>query len=970
MPPALNKKQQQSSLAETAVSFNDGGPMDSSLSNVRKKARVAASGWLWFFTHLSALLKKRLLYAMRDRRALCCQLVLPIALIALGLALMLLATNTVSRDWVLSTSDFNGGKAPNLVPRFDFKATGSGSGISSPSISTLLKSSPAFTPADTYSSAASAVTLTQAQALAQVIPTGLTPTTSMTSPTKEFQQMSAFLLETQASYASSKYGALVFTRDNTVFPFQNATAVPPSSAGVLTCGIFVNTTSSHAPAIWLNALDSAMLSTSGGGAGKTITTHNAPLPRTYRQVNLFSNLLVFAASLIMVIAFAFVASNAALYIVREREVSAKHQQLISGVSVSAYWVSNFIFDYSVYLIPAVVAMLLCKAFNVDAFISTDKQQLSALIANFLLFGLASITSTYLLCFFFKSPSAAQGTVLFLNIFAIILITASQFLSQLTSTCKAETSLRYVFGLLPSFNFGFVLIQLSFLDSLPLLEATCAGGKITNLVAYQALDIRATGALLAYMGVEFVVYCALILGVEYVQSRPAFLQWLFPDPKLPLLPPPSPDPDVMREVARMEAQFSPSGVITDAIAINKVRKVYKGGKVAVHDLSFGVATGEVFGFLGINGAGKTTTLQILSGDVVPTSGTACMAGFDIMTEQPEVRRLLGYCPQFDSLIDLLTVREHLELFARIKGVPEASVPSTVARKIAELDLTHFAGKTAGSLSGGNKRKLCVAIALIGDPPLVFLDEPSTGMDPQAKRFMWGVVNRVASEQKLCSIILTTHSMEEVEALCSKIGIMVGGRLRCLGSAQHLKNTHGKSYTVQIRMGTSAISSVACDAVEQVLARGGMSADLNREEVVKAASTLGDPSALEELSEMGQGWSIAAALNSTGVISRTEFAVWWVGEQAQRKVISHFLGGPGRAPLFQDCSLTERQGSLISISIPNTGEPLASMFSKIEQAKVTTNLDFEASLGQVVRSTNVFPPFAPPPRTSTPHAHSHT
>lgn len=164
--------------------------------------------------------------------------------------------------------------------------------------------------------------------------------------------------------------------------------------------------------------------------------------------------------------------------------------------------------------------------------------------------------------------------------------------------------------------------------------------------------------------------------------------------------------------------------------------------------------------------------MLGGETLPSSGTALLAGFDIVAQQASCRSLLGYCPQVDPLLELLTTREHLELFARIKGVPEAEVTATVNEQLKRMDLVQFANKKAGTLSGGNKRKLCVAIALIGPgnvpPPIIFLDEPSTGVDPVARRFMWNVISRIATERRQCSIILTTHSMEECEALANRVG----------------------------------------------------------------------------------------------------------------------------------------------------------------------------------------------------------
>jgi ABC-type multidrug transport system ATPase subunit len=185
--------------------------------------------------------------------------------------------------------------------------------------------------------------------------------------------------------------------------------------------------------------------------------------------------------------------------------------------------------------------------------------------------------------------------------------------------------------------------------------------------------------------------------------------------------------------------------------------------------------------------------MLSGDIFPTDGSALVGGHDILKEQLAVRRLMGYCPQFDALFGLLTAREHLQFYGRIKGVPEDKMDRIVKGMLHYLSLEEYADRPAGTYSGGNKRKLSVAIALIGDPPVVFLDEPSTGMDPVARRFMWRFISDTMEGR---SVILTTHSMEECEALCHRIGIMVGGRLRCLGSAQHLKSKFGSGYQLDV------------------------------------------------------------------------------------------------------------------------------------------------------------------------------
>lgn len=148
---------------------------------------------------------------------------------------------------------------------------------------------------------------------------------------------------------------------------------------------------------------------------------------------------------------------------------------------------------------------------------------------------------------------------------------------------------------------------------------------------------------------------------------------------------------------------------------------------------------------------------------------------------------------------MTVEEHLWFYAKIKGIPQAVRQSVVEKSILEMSLEEHRTKTAGSLSGGNKRKLSVAIATLGNPPIILLDEPSAGMDPEARRFMWTVVAKISQRDKKSAVILTTHSMEEAEALSTKMGIMVrGGYFRCFGSSQHIKNKYGTGYELEIKI----------------------------------------------------------------------------------------------------------------------------------------------------------------------------
>jgi ATP-binding cassette subfamily A (ABC1) protein 3 len=173
----------------------------------------------------------------------------------------------------------------------------------------------------------------------------------------------------------------------------------------------------------------------------------------------------------------------------------------------------------------------------------------------------------------------------------------------------------------------------------------------------------------------------------------------------------------------------------------------------------------------------------------------VAGYSVLSEFNLAATHLGVVTQNNSLWDRLSVESHLKLFARLRGVPEDKVARVVEATIDQLELTPHRFKLAMRLSGGMKRKLCVAIALIGDPEVVLLDEPSAGLDPVSRRNLWTVILRTMSHR---SVILTTHSMDEAEALCQRIGIMVQGQLRVLGSKQHLKSRFGSGFELVVKM----------------------------------------------------------------------------------------------------------------------------------------------------------------------------
>jgi ATP-binding cassette subfamily A (ABC1) protein 3 len=198
------------------------------------------------------------------------------------------------------------------------------------------------------------------------------------------------------------------------------------------------------------------------------------------------------------------------------------------------------------------------------------------------------------------------------------------------------------------------------------------------------------------------------------------------------------------------------------------------------------------------------MGILTAEFPPTSGDASLAGFSVKNEPEKTRRRVGYCPQFDALFTNMTGREHVELYASIKGLPADIVKQASAMKLAEVGLSdEDSDRLCANYSGGMKRRLSLACATIGNPQIVFLDECSTGVDPVARREIWQMISDMVTggnvpQAERTSVILTTHSMEECEALCPNIAIMAGGKLRCLGSAQQLKSKFGQGYQVEMKV----------------------------------------------------------------------------------------------------------------------------------------------------------------------------
>jgi ATP-binding cassette, subfamily A (ABC1), member 3 len=601
-----------------------------------------------------------------------------------------------------------------------------------------------------------------------------------------------------------------------------------------------NYTALHAAPLYQALADEALVRRATGNPNFTIEATIDPLPKTLkeRSYGIVEDAVAsdFAAWFLVVLSFPFISGAFATFIVAERYSKAKHMQAVAGVEPSAYWLSSFIWDITNYQIPYLITIVLMFAFNVTRLTTKDRDVLSGVLTVLALYGPASAGFTYCVTFGYQSASLCSIVVIISGFFIgmggpltcyVLYLRSIDPRGPQPELADVADVIAWFLRWNPFFCLGKGLFNAMYIETFTL---------ILQKPDLNAWDPEVLATEVYCLVAQSVCYILLAIQIDKWSTNPHILSlwqnfkslswvWRMNKPLLAL-----PELLTMDDDVRAEQELVLSGKVSnDSILIKKLSKVYANGKVAVNNLSLGVAPGECFGLLGINGAGKTTTMSILTAEFPPTSGDAILGGYSVTHEPQKIRRQIGYCPQFCAHFENMTGREHLEMYAAIKGVPVDRVDEVVAKKLEQVGLSGYDGdRLSAHYSGGMKRRLSLACATIGQPRIIFLDECSTGVDPVACRDIWQLVsdmvvgNGIPSQQP--AVILTTHSMEECEALCPRIGIMVrhagamnvivtllgsiivlfliilqaDGQLRCLGSAQHLKSKFGKGFQLEVKV----------------------------------------------------------------------------------------------------------------------------------------------------------------------------
>jgi len=360
----------------------------------------------------------------------------------------------------------------------------------------------------------------------------------------------------------------------------------------------------------------------------------------------------FSAWFLLVLSFPFIAGSFAIFIVTERESKAKHLQTVAGVQPSAYWLSTYFWDIMNYQIPLWTVIILMYLLDIQSFITTERGAASGTFALLVLFGPAAAGFTYIVCFFFKSPSLANLFVIVFNFFIgmagptvclVLRLIAADIENPKPHLKTAAIVVEWILRTVPSFCLGKGLLYSINIDFFELVEAQPLTVWSPTIALYEVI----------FLGVESVLYILITIQIDIISTKPKagillkklidFLtfKWLFRhkeqthDAQIT-----AEDEDVIAENERVHEGRADN----DLIVLNRLSKVYQNKKRAVDHMSLGIPPGECFGLLGINGAGKTSTMAMLTAEFPPSSGDARLAGFSVSNEPEQTRRRIGYCPQ--------------------------------------------------------------------------------------------------------------------------------------------------------------------------------------------------------------------------------------------------------------------------------------------------------------------------------------
>ncbi|KAM9956639.1 hypothetical protein ACTFIR_003365 [Dictyostelium discoideum] len=496
----------------------------------------------------------------------------------------------------------------------------------------------------------------------------------------------------------------------------------------------------------------------------------------------------------------------------EKENKLKQGMVMMGLSVNQYWISWFITSFTIDILISLITIIVGLACQLPFFLGSN---FFVLIITFSLFTISMSSVAFFLLTFIQSTKSAigigMGIFIVGSIFQLVFSGMGTMIFELIYQTNSNGALaaRIILFFIPMFHFTKVLTDIgNVTTNYPLLTYKFSdlstdlniGGTVLKTV------IPTTGQSICYLLALIGVYTVLAWYFEHIipgndgsSSPPWFFvlpsYWGLSLKKVRHIPTPYfEDEDVRAAITKAHDASNRAPLIICGLS-KSYTKLFRPKKTvhAVKYLSLSVEKGTILGFLGSNGCGKSTTIGMLTGLLEPTAGDALVYGHSVISNIAAVRRITSVVPQHDILWAEMTAREHLQLFSELKGIPAQERESQIQKVLDQVRLSKISNSLISTYSGGMKRRLSVAIACIGDPKIIFMDEPTTGVDPSSKRHLIDLVKSIKNDKV---IILTSHDMHEVEILADKIVIMNEGVMACNGNSLQLKSKYGEGYSVNI------------------------------------------------------------------------------------------------------------------------------------------------------------------------------
>ena len=459
-------------------------------------------------------------------------------------------------------------------------------------------------------------------------------------------------------------------------------------------------------------------------------------------------------------------------ILSEKDTHVSALMMIMGMTESVYWFVNFLSPFILCLIGYIISSLVFSFW-----FGMKGSDFTLLLVASILFIISQLWLLYFLSVFIQKASNGRILTVVMIIFVIFISYMHSFLTL--DEDVSNMAIRNIVCIIPFSAYELFMMQ-------------GYAGYIEKSITVQWNDMNNKGYVcplwipLMWLAIDCFIYFFLFVILNSTYQRPfgtPIIKWR------EIL-----DKEAWKRIFQSPKSMRVSSNFDEFIEVHDLKKVYHGTRdvTAIEKVSFDIKSGEVIAMIGPNGAGKSTLINIIAGAIEPSDGYAKIFGGIETKRFKEIQKYLGICFQDNVIIDLLSVREHFELFGAIRGLSQYKLGKFIDYFSSNMQLTEMLNNRAGDLSGGQKRKLCIGLSLIGNPPVVIMDEPTTGVDVQARQLIWKMI----SSFKNTTTIVTSHALEEAEAVSSRLFIVSGGNVSFCGTSTELRNQYKCGYLLRV------------------------------------------------------------------------------------------------------------------------------------------------------------------------------